>query len=169
MIGWSGTRGELWNAAERAERRRDSVTARECLLTLFAELDEQTNFELACSFAGYLHAAFGVAVDVSLHSAEVGPHAHLLFTTRQVSNSGEFGKRTCLDERKGRGPAAIQEMREVWCNMLNAALLAAGLNAVDHRGREKRLAIDSLAPRVAVAANSPCDASCADTEMLRRR
>lgn len=139
LIGWEGTREELWNAAERCERRRDSITARECLLTLFAELDEQTNFEVACTFGQWLNSRYdGVAVDVSLHAADVGPHAHLLFTTRSVSKAGAFGLRTCLDERKGRGPAEILAMREAWCSIANAALLRAQLPPVSHRAKSSR-------------------------------
>lgn len=134
LVGWSGKREDLWNAAEQSERRKDSVTARECLLTLFSELTPAENTELAMSYARWLNGRLGVAVDVAIHNDAIGPHAHLLFTVRSVSPLGEFGGRTLLDDRFNRGPEAIRQMRSHWRELANEALERAGEPRVDCPG-----------------------------------
>lgn len=42
LIGWSGTRSELWNAAEAAEKRKDACVAREYEIGLPTELSKKT-------------------------------------------------------------------------------------------------------------------------------
>ena len=60
---WAAHRGRLWNEAERAENRRNSVTAREVLISLPHELDDQQRAELVRGFASRLVDRYGVAVD----------------------------------------------------------------------------------------------------------
>jgi hypothetical protein len=166
LLGWSGSREDLWNAAEHAERRKDAITARECLLTLFPELDEDTNWALALAFSRWLRFFLGgVAIDVALHSAKVGPHAHILFTTRKISEAGEFGARTCLDELKGRGPAAVSAMRAAWCDIANEALQAAGLPRLEHRAGAARNELWDLTQYEPTRARTP-DESHRGEELL---
>ena len=51
---WAQNRAELWNRAEEAEGRKNSVVAREIKLALPAELDAEQRRELALDFAGEL-------------------------------------------------------------------------------------------------------------------
>lgn len=151
LVGWQGSREELWNAAEAAERRVDSVTARECVLTLFPELSTEANVAIVHSFSEWLRARHHTAIDIAIHSADVGPHAHLLFTTREVGPDGTFGARTPLDKRIGAGPREVSAMRDAWYNIANEAVQAAGFPRL-LRSQQERLAYaaDSL-----LVANAP--------------
>ncbi len=64
------TRAELWNAAEKAEKRKDSRTAREWEVALPEELGDQERLELALRFARGLASKYGCAVDVALHAPD---------------------------------------------------------------------------------------------------
>ena len=94
----------LWNAAEAAEKRKDSQVAREIVLALPAdrELTTADRIELARTFAEQHFVARGLAVQLDVHAPhkERGEgegawaegtggdhtnwHAHLLITTRRV-------------------------------------------------------------------------------------
>ncbi|WP_174513197.1 AAA family ATPase [Methylocella tundrae] len=90
--------GVLWNAAEAAERRRDSQVAREVLLALPADggLTAEDRIALARSFALENFVSKGVAVQLDVHAphepaadgeeagAPTNYHAHLLITTRRL-------------------------------------------------------------------------------------
>ena len=60
-------RATIWNNAERAERRKDARVAREWLINLPHELDEQTRKELAHSFAQKLSDRYNVIADCCIH------------------------------------------------------------------------------------------------------
>ena len=94
----------LWNAAEAAERRKDSQVAREIVLALPADrvLSTEDRIELARTFAAEHIVSKGLAVQLDVHAPhkERGEgedawaegtggdhtnwHAHLLITTRRI-------------------------------------------------------------------------------------
>ncbi len=112
----------LWNAAEMAERRKDSQVAREIVLALPAdrELSTEDRIELARSFAEQHFVAKGLAVQLDVHAPhkERGEaegafaegtggagstggdhtnwHAHLLVTTRRIEG-GQLSARKARD------------------------------------------------------------------------
>ncbi|MGZ0787709.1 MobQ family relaxase [Pseudomonas saponiphila] len=149
--GGTADRAELWNAAEAAEKRKDSRTAREWIVALPAELGEAGRKQLAHDFARELADRYGVAVDVAIHHPDQegdkrNHHAHLLTTTRQVSrgkNGIELGKKTALelgdkDRAKagieGRSAHDIEQLRECWAELTNLALEREGRGErIDHR------------------------------------
>ena len=141
--GSSADRSTLWNAAESAEKRKDSRTAREWLVALPAELDAGQRRELAVSFGTQLASRYGVAVDVALHEPDRegdnrNHHAHILTTTRQVSRgaAGELvmGDKASIelsDKKRrelGLGSAAdeVKAIRQLWEQAANRALERAG-------------------------------------------
>lgn len=145
-------REKLWNAAELAEKRKDSRTAREWVVALPAELSASERQALAVEFGRDLMKRYGVAVDVAIHLPDRegdkrNHHAHVMTTTRTVSRNPETGavelggKSTIelsdTDRRKlGLGPAAaeVSSVREGWAGMVNRALERAGeRDRVDHR------------------------------------
>lgn len=163
--GQAADRGQLWNAAEAAEKRKDARVAREWRLAIPAELRPETDprrrellgdpgGELVRAFAGELAARYGVAVDVAIHAPDRGGdqrnwHAHLLVTTRQVSRDaagalalGDKASIELSDSKRrslGLGAAAdeIESVRELWASMANRALEQAGHAArIDHRSLE---------------------------------
>jgi ATP-dependent exoDNAse (exonuclease V) alpha subunit len=143
---WAMDRANLWNAAERAERRHDARVAREYQVTLPFELNADQRLRLARCLAQELAERHNVAIDLAVHAPPSGGdprnhHAHLLATSREVTVAG-FGGKAGLDmvssERQRRGlPVGIAEMkavRERWATLSNQALAAAGLQErIDHR------------------------------------
>ena len=141
--GGSAERSALWNAAESAENRKDSRTAREWIVALPAELDAGQRRELAVSFGAELARRYGVAVDVAIHEPDRegdnrNHHAHILTTTRRVSRgaAGELvmGDKSSIelaDKKRrelGLGPAAdeVKAIRQLWEQTANRALERAG-------------------------------------------
>lgn len=146
VIGWSDTTEALWNAAEDSEKRKNSVIAREAVIALPHELDRDTQQRLIRGHCLMLRDRYGVAVSWVIHDTEKktgsrNDHAHILFTTREVSKTGEFGKKTrTLDDRKT-GPGEFEHMREAWAKRANAALEKAGVaERIDHRSHKRRAA-----------------------------
>ena len=87
------SRQDLWNMAELAEKRKDSCTAREYEVNLPHELNKEQRFELAKDFAKQLAEKYGIAVDVCMHEPnkkgdQRNFHAHILTTTRKITNDG---------------------------------------------------------------------------------
>jgi ATP-dependent exoDNAse (exonuclease V) alpha subunit len=155
-IPWVQKRSELWNAAERAEIRRDARVGREFLISLPHELEPDRRRDLARAFSQELADRFRVVVDLAVHLPRPGGdphnhHAHLLLTTREVTEAG-FGGKTGLDlsgtERMRRGLLAgiheIKAVRERFATLTNEALQSAGLDVrVDHRSLQEQ-GIDRL-------------------------
>ena len=128
---WATKRGRLWNEAERAENRRNSVTAREVLLSLPHELDDVQRIELVRGFAGGLIDRYGVAVDIAIHRPDRkgdqrNHHAHLMMTTRRMGRDGLGEKTRELDDVKKRGPEEVEAIRALWEKEQNLALERAG-------------------------------------------
>jgi hypothetical protein len=145
---WARDRHSLWNAAESAEMRSNSRVAREYLVALPAELQDEQRLELVRGFSRELTDRYGFALDLTVHAPRDYPgsdprnfHAHLLATTREVTADG-LGAKTSLEwgdsKRQGLGlPPVVHELlfvRERWAVVTNAALREAHIEArVDHR------------------------------------
>ncbi|MDN7352166.1 MobQ family relaxase [Acetobacter senegalensis] len=140
---WTHDRSILWNAAEKAEKRSNSVTAREYVLALPAELDAKERAGLARAFASAVVERYGVAADVALHAPSAGGddrnyHAHILTTTREVEADGLGKKTRILDAAKTGGPE-IESLRELWAMQCNEALERHQQPArIDHRSYERQ-------------------------------
>jgi len=126
------TRALLWNAVEQAETRKNSRVAREIILALPHELPAHSHEALVRDMAGWLVERYRVAVDGALHSPTLGDghdprnhHAHLLFTTREITKDGLGAKTRVLDDKE-KGPYEIELIRKVWETLANGALQQAG-------------------------------------------
>lgn len=140
------TRAELWNAAEKAEKRKDARTAREWEVALPEELGDKERLDLALRFARGLASKYGCAVDVALHAPDREGdqrnwHAHLLATTRKVT-AGALSEKCAIelsDAKRlslGLAPARIEveSVRKMWAQEVNRQLTAARRpERVDHR------------------------------------
>lgn len=129
-------RALLWNAAEDAETRKNSRVAREVILALPHELPAPARETLTRDMALWLVERYRVAVDGALHSPVPGDehdprnhHAHLLFTTREVTKDGLGSKTRVLDDKE-KGPHEIEMIRLVWETLANDALQKAGFEDV---------------------------------------
>ncbi len=138
---WASERNALWNAAEAAEGRKNSVVAREWRLALPSELSSEKRVALAEGFGRELVARYGVAVDVAVHAPhregdDRNWHAHLLTTTREIGADG-FGAKTRVLDAAKTGSVEIVAMRAAWAQAQNEAYREAGIDAsVDHRSLE---------------------------------
>ena len=124
----------LWNAVEAAETRKNSRLAREIILALPYELPAPAREALARDMSLWLVERYNVAVDTSLHSPVAGDghdprnhHAHLLFTTREITKDG-LGKKTRILDDREQGPQEVELIRTIWETLANDALEQAGLS-----------------------------------------
>ncbi|MFN7397648.1 MAG: MobQ family relaxase [Sandaracinobacter sp.] len=140
---WALDRERLWNAAEAAERRSNSQTAREFIIGLPHELNKQERREVAEQFARELVQRYGVAVDVAMHAPSPDGdqrnwHCHVLATTRRVDADGFHEKTRQLDDQR-QGPREIVSLRERLAQIQNDALRLAQVDRqVDHRSFKER-------------------------------
>ncbi|WP_327208159.1 Ti-type conjugative transfer relaxase TraA [Rhizobium johnstonii] len=135
---WAMKRSALWNAAERAEKRSDARIAREFEIALPHELTPDQRLVLTRAFALHLANRYGAAVDFAIHrpgeASDIrNSHAHLMMTTRQVTEAG-LGDKTLL-ERENRWllanhlpPSQLQlkDLRQAWEHLANTHLERAG-------------------------------------------
>ncbi len=136
---WVSNRNELWNAAERAEKRVNSRVGREYLVGLPHELNAAARLDLARRFAADISDRYGTVVDLAVHAPRSAGdprnfHAHLLTTTRQITSEG-FGAKAAIERsdsvRREQGLLSAREelkfLRAHWAERANEALLNAGL------------------------------------------
>jgi hypothetical protein len=156
---WAQQRDRLWNEAEAAENRRNSVTAREVIVSLPHELDDRQRADLVRGFAAGLVERYGVAVDMSIHRPDPkgdnrNHHAHLMMTSRRMTAEGLAAKTRELDDRKT-GPLEIEAIRALWEREQNNALSKAD---VPERVTRKSLAEQGIdrepQPKIGEAANA---------------
>lgn len=146
-------RSALWNAAEAAERRKDSRIAREWRGALPAELDDEQRRVIAHRWAKEYADRYGVAVDVAIHAPDKDGddrnfHVHMLATTRKINASGELGEKAAIelankDREKAGIPGSTQneivELRARWAEITNEELEQNGHSQrIDHRSNEAR-------------------------------
>jgi hypothetical protein len=112
----------LWNAAEKAEARKDAAPARELLLALPHELDFEQRRALVRAFVERHVTAHGMIADIAMHEPgkegdQRNFHAHVLLTTRAVSPTG-FG----LKDPAWRTPQQVRDWRAGWAEIQNEHL-----------------------------------------------
>ena len=148
---WARDRSELWNAAEFAEKRKDARVAREIEVALPHELSAEERLQATREMAQELADRYGAAVDFAIHAPHEASdvrnhHAHILMTTRQVTES-ELGDKTYL-ERENKWLLAhdlpttdmqLRDLRQSWEHVANEHLARAGLDIrIDHRSHLER-------------------------------
>ena len=123
----------MWNAVESAERRKDAQVAREVVVALPVEINQEQRRELVREFVQDEFTARGMVADVAFHGgASDNPHAHVLLTTRRIGPGG-FGKK----ERAWNDRDLVKTWREEWGAYANRALETAGRpERIDHRSLE---------------------------------
>lgn len=128
----------LWNAVEAAEKRVDARVARELIVALPMELNEEQRHSLAVELGQMLVGRYAVALTLAVHTPDAmgddrNHHVHLLFSTRTLGPDG-FGAKTRVLDDKATGPDEVKAIREAVAMLTNQALQRAGCDArVDHR------------------------------------
>lgn len=166
-------RATIWNNAERAEKRKDARVAREWLINLPHELDEQTRKELANSFAQKLADRYNVIADCCIHKPSdkeikkgADPrnfHAHIMLTTREIDiENGQiiFTKKAISElsdtDRKKLGLSRMSDemtaIKQIWDDTANPVLEAHGLSKMDYRSHKEKG--DDLLPQVKMGVNA---------------
>ena len=131
---WMEDRAQLWNAVEKAEKRKDAQLARDLLLSLPHELTREQRRDLVREFVLTEFVAKGMIADVAIHAPdreadERNHHAHVLLTMRELAGSG-FGKKV----REWNATEQLEAWREHWADAVNGHLEKYGHEArVDHR------------------------------------
>ena len=140
---WANDREVIWNAAEQAEKRKNSTVAREFEIALPSELSPAERQRLAVDFAHELVARHGCAADVAIHAPgkegdNRNDHAHILLTTRRLTPEGMGEKTRELDDQKT-GKELVTQWRERFATLQNERLREAGHAVqVDHRSYAER-------------------------------
>lgn len=148
-------RSDLWNMAEQVENRKDARTAREWVIALPDELNQQERQNVAQEFAQKLVDKYGVIADMAIHEPSKGGddrnhHAHIMLTTRKAMLDGDKAKLTDkadielsnakratlgLDKTQG----DIKKIRKMWAEIANYALERAGSSErIDHRSYDEQ-------------------------------
>lgn len=130
VVGTELHRAELWNSAEAAENRKNSITAKELELSLPAEAGRDEQIRICREMAMWMRSRYGVACDYSIHRPnprgdERNYHCHLLFTTRVVTAEGKFGQKTRVLDDKKTGSEETHIIREQWQTLTQSVALDA--------------------------------------------
>ena len=125
IVGWTGSRSDLWNAAEASEKRKDAKVAREYEVNLPAEASDETRQTMVEGMAKWLHDRYGVAVDWAIHSPPPKGnqrhwHAHILTTTRKLED-GKLTEKTRILDTKQTAQTEVEAIRAEWSQRCIAA------------------------------------------------
>src|SRR5271166_4679394 len=135
---WAHDRNELWNHAERAEKRKDAQLAREFEAALPHEFTEQQREWLVKDFAREAFVRQGYVADIAIHapdatSDERNYHAHIMVTMRTLGADGFAAKK----DRSLNSTEQLDAWREQWAHLANRHLERHGHEErVDHRSLE---------------------------------
>jgi len=131
---WMEDRAQLWNAVEKAEKRKDAQLARDLLLSLPHELTREQRRDLVRQFVTTEFVAHGMIADVAIHAPDRqadrrNHHAHVLLTMRELLPGG-FGNKV----REWNATEQLEAWRAHWADAVNGQLEQHGHAArVDHR------------------------------------
>lgn len=141
-------RAQLWNAAESAEKRCNSVVAREFVVALPHELNREQQTELVTGYAQGLSERTGWVVDVAIHEpGRAGDlrnvHAHLLCTTRTIERDPAgcpvMKRKTREWDIRSSGSKLLRSERSEWERCVNQSLERANrIERVDCRSHAER-------------------------------
>ncbi|MES9907190.1 MAG: MobA/MobL family protein [Candidatus Thiodiazotropha sp.] len=106
------SRQALWNKVERAEKNKNATVAREFLIALPNEWDQERQAEFSLEFVDMLADNHGFAWQLDIHGGKgENPHAHILVSTRRYDeDAGEFTEKT----RELDGPRGGGKMTSYW-------------------------------------------------------
>ena len=134
-------RQKLWNTVEKVERRKDALLAREFEIAFPEELNAEERKNLLNDLCQDLVKKHGVVVDAAIHAPHTGSgsdernyHAHIMFTTRAISKTGDFESKKYRDFSRDSGTKTVSNWRENFADLTNRHLKQAGYDVqVDHR------------------------------------
>jgi hypothetical protein len=126
-------RNKLWNAVEKVENRKNSLLAREFEIAFPQELNQEQRQNLLDELCQELVKRHGVIVDAAIHAPHVeggsddrNYHAHIMFTTRAISKTGEFEAKKYRDFSRDDGTKTVSQWRSDFADLVNDQLEAIG-------------------------------------------
>ncbi len=136
---WAHDRAELWNAADRAEKRKDAQLARVYDIALPHELNNEQRRFLVQDFVRESFTRKGYAADVAIHAPdrdgdERNYHAHILVSDRRLEADGFAAHKKERQQSKAEMKAELEALRERWERTANRHLERYGHEArIDRR------------------------------------
>ena len=142
----------FWNAVERAEKRKDSRTAKEIVLGLQREFSLTTSIALVEKFVCNCILPMGMCADIAIHAGHKknsndvttnhditsphNPHCHILITDRPLDKNGFCDKKN-PDWNDNRH---LKKWREEWDAIQNKEFTLKGLDVKDfsHKSYKER-------------------------------
>lgn len=149
---WTLNRQKLWNEVEKIEKRKESQLARDFILALPSELNEEEQEELLLNYCQENFVNNGMVADIAIHRDKDGnPHAHIMTTIRPFNKNGQWGDKAkaeyILDDKGNKTRTAggnirikkipttdwdskesLKKWRENWAVAINHSLEKKGLN-----------------------------------------
>ena len=120
---WVHDRQTLWNIVDKVETRKDAQLARQVEIGLPIELSPSENIALLRDFTQRTFVSKGMVADVAMHGDNpANPHAHILLTTRHLTDTG-FGYKN----REWNAKSEFLTWRRDWADITNEHLMDAGL------------------------------------------
>lgn len=116
-------REKLWNAVEAVEKAKDSRLAREFVVALPIELNQEQQISLIEKFVQEQFVADGMCADAAIHDTDGhNPHAHILLTVRPLYEKGQWQYKTekeylCVRNGEEKGFTAsefLKAQKEGW-------------------------------------------------------
>ena len=132
-------RQALVNAIEASETRKNARLARSLIVSLPRELTLEQNIRLIREHVLTEFVNLGMCADLAVHDSIAtdggrNPHAHILLSTRHVTQDG-FGKKN----REWDKPGTVETWRNAWERLQNQYLEDAGSAArIDMRSYERQ-------------------------------
>ena len=84
---------ELWNSVELVEKNSNAQLSRRIILALPAELSADENKSLLRDYVQSTFVDEGMCADMAIHFDQHNPHAHILLTTRPLTEKGAWGSK----------------------------------------------------------------------------
>ncbi len=121
----------LWQKAESAERRKNSIEGRHQIVALPRENSQEEQWKMLVAMAEAINRLMGVPVVVALHDnagesdKPRNPHGHLVFATRAWNERAQsfLGKTRSIDVATT-GSVIFELFRKTWEDIVNAGLPA---------------------------------------------
>ena len=129
-----GAYSEFWSKVELAEKRKDARTARTIVVALPVEMNQQEHENCLEKFQVYLASEYGMASQIGIHyDHEHNPHAHIVTTTRKVSEEGELGEKIRVLDSSRSAHFELKKIGEAWANFNNEILIPKYGTSITHK------------------------------------
>lgn len=136
---WARDRQSYWNAVEAYEKRKDALLAKEAVLVLPRNLNQEQRKQVVEGWANdNLVQKRGLVVDYAIHAPEASDgeknyHAHVLYYPRPIAAGGEFAAKKLTGyktENTVDGTKVLKSFRFSYQEHLNRASAANDNNKI---------------------------------------